>query len=89
MAAAGIPIVSTRHCDIPGVVEDEVTGLLAPEADTPALAERIERMVRISDAWATMLVAGRRRIEASFDARTQGMRLAELYAELVGAAPTD
>jgi len=86
MAASGIPIVSTRHCDIPGVIEDEVTGLLAPEADTVALAERIERMVEISDAWATMLVAGRRRVEASFDARTQGVRLAELYAELVDAS---
>ena len=86
MAALGIPIVSTRHCDIPGVIEDEVTGLLAPEADTVALAERIERMVKISDAWASMLVAGRRRVEASFDARTQGVRLAELYAELVDAS---
>lgn len=85
MAASGIPIVSTRHCDIPGVIEDEVTGLLAPEADTPALAERIERMVKTSDAWATMLAAGRRRVEASFDARIQGVRLAELYAELVDA----
>jgi colanic acid/amylovoran biosynthesis glycosyltransferase len=83
MAASGIPIVSTRHCDIPEVIEDEVTGLLAPEADAAALAERIERMVSISDAWATMLVAGRRRVEASFDARTQGVRLAELYAKLV------
>ena len=86
MAASGIPIVSTRHCDIPGVIEDEVTGLLAPEADTVALAERIERMVKLSDAWATMLVAGRRRVEASFDARTQGVRLSELYADLVGAS---
>jgi colanic acid/amylovoran biosynthesis glycosyltransferase len=86
MAALGIPIVSTRHCDVPGVIEDEVTGLLAPEADTVALAERIERMVEISDGWATMLVAGRRRVEASFDARTQGVRLAELYAELVDAS---
>lgn len=85
MAASGIPIVSTRHCDIPGIIEDEVTGLLAPEADALALAERIERMVAGCDAWPTMLAAGRRRVEASFDARAQGGRLAELYAEVVGA----
>jgi colanic acid/amylovoran biosynthesis glycosyltransferase len=86
MAASGMPIVSTRHCDIPEVVEDEVTGLLAPEADTAALAERIERMVKISHTWATMLAAGRRRVDALFDARTQGVRLADIYTGLVGAA---
>ncbi len=80
-----MPIVSTRHCDIPEVVEDEVTGLLAPEADTAALAEKIERMVKISDTWATMLADGLRRVEAMFDARTQGVRLAEIYAGLIGA----
>jgi colanic acid/amylovoran biosynthesis glycosyltransferase len=88
MAASGMPIVSTRHCDIPGVVEDEVTGLLAPEADTGALTERIERMVEMSDGWAAMLAAGRRRVEESFDARAQGVRLAEIYAELVGVLTT-
>jgi colanic acid/amylovoran biosynthesis glycosyltransferase len=33
MAATGMPIVSTEHCDIGEVLETEVSGLLAPERD--------------------------------------------------------
>ena len=32
MSASGMPIVSTNHCDIPSVVLDGVTGLLATSA---------------------------------------------------------
>jgi colanic acid/amylovoran biosynthesis glycosyltransferase len=38
-----VPILGTRHADIPFVVEDERTGLLTPERDHVALAENLAR----------------------------------------------
>jgi colanic acid/amylovoran biosynthesis glycosyltransferase len=85
-AASGIPIVSTRHCDIPEVVTHERSGWLAPERDVEGLVAGLEWWTRRPD-WEPTLVAARRRIEAEFDAATQGERLAAIYDELLAAAP--
>lgn len=82
MAASGMMIVSTTHCDIPGVVLDGETGLLAAERDSDGLVERLEWLVNHPDRWRAMQDAGRAHIEAEFDARRQGERLGEIYAEL-------
>lgn len=86
MCASGMMVVSTTHCDIPGVVQDGVTGLLAPERDTAALVEKLRWALAHPDAWAPMLAAGRAHIEAEFDARRQGERLGEIYRAAVGAS---
>lgn len=83
MAASGMAIVSTHHCDIPGVVLDGRTGYLAPERDEEALAGCLLRLIRNPD-WRLMLDAARRHIERNFDAKTQGMELAEVYREAAG-----
>jgi colanic acid/amylovoran biosynthesis glycosyltransferase len=85
MSASGMAIVSTTHCDIPGVVIDGVTGLLAPERDVDALVAHLEWLIDHPAAWREMQVAGRKHIEAEFDARTQGERLGAVYRELAGA----
>lgn len=87
MSAAGMMIASTTHCDIPGVILDGRTGFLAPERDAEALADCLRRIVADPAAWGAMQRAGRAHIEAEFDARRQGERLAALYHELA-AAPT-
>ena len=86
MAATGMPIVSTRHCDIPEVVLDGVTGLLAGERDVSGLVERLRWLVAHADGWRPLLDAGRRRVEEEYDAERQGARLAALYREAAGAA---
>lgn len=83
MAATGMPIVSTHHCDIPNVVVDGVTGLLAPERDVDGLAARLNQLIDHPEAWTAMLEGGRKRIVEQFDAKTQGQRLASLYAEVL------
>jgi colanic acid/amylovoran biosynthesis glycosyltransferase len=83
MAASGMPVVSTRHCDIPEVLEDGVGGLLAEERDVDGLAERIGWLLDHPEAWHALTAAARRRIEAEFDAVTQGHRLAAHYDQLV------
>jgi len=84
MGASGMMVVSTTHCDIPGVILDSVTGWLAPERDVDALVRHLQWLVGHPGEWRGMLLAGRRHIEAEFDARRQGERLGELYRGLVG-----
>jgi colanic acid/amylovoran biosynthesis glycosyltransferase len=84
MCATGMPVVSTRHCDIPEVVRDGITGLLAGERDIEGLADRMSWLISNPDRWFSMAEAGRKHIESNYDARTQGTRLGRLYRELHG-----
>ena len=83
MAASGMPIVSTTHCDIPEVILDGRTGHLAPERDVDGLVDRLTDVFEHPGRWAERLRAGRDHVEREFDARRQGERLADLYRELV------
>lgn len=83
MVASGMPIISTRHCDIPEVIQDGKTGLLADERDTDGLVKNLQWLVDHPQKWAEMLQAGRKYIEEEYNVKTQGQRLAELYQSLV------
>ncbi|MEO6595907.1 MAG: glycosyltransferase [Planctomycetota bacterium] len=84
MAASGMPVVSTRHCDIPDIVQDGVTGLLADERDVNGLVGCMLRLVAEYERWPTMLAAARQRVEVHHDARQQSILLAQHYARLSG-----
>lgn len=84
MAATGMPIVSTWHCDIPEVVLAGETGLLAEERDVDGLVAQLQWLVSNPGRWRPMLDAGRRHVEQEYDAAVQGRRLAAIYGELTG-----
>jgi colanic acid/amylovoran biosynthesis glycosyltransferase len=79
MAATGMPIVSTRHCDIPSIVNDGVTGLLAEEGDVHGLHMRLAELSDHPDRWGTMGAAGRHVVEERFNAAKLGPQLAGIY----------
>lgn len=81
-AAVGTPIVSTTHCDIPGVVTHQETGWLAPERDVGALAHHLEEAFRTTDAWEKMALQARAHVEQRFDAVKQGKALEAIYRSL-------
>lgn len=83
MAASGMPVVSTRHCDIPEVLEDGVTGLLTSERSVDGIAEKLDWLTMNQDRWEAMATAARRHVEKEFRAETQGCRLAEDYELLL------
>jgi colanic acid/amylovoran biosynthesis glycosyltransferase len=83
LACSGMMIVSSRHCDIPEVVVDGESGLLAGERDVEELVECLETLIAHPDRWERMLRAGRARMETEFNARVQGQRLAEVYQNLL------
>lgn len=83
MAASGMLIVSTTHCDIPEVIEHGVSGLLAQEGDVQSLAAYIIHLADNPDCWDSMTKAARTRIGRDFDARIQGQKLAGIYWQIV------
>lgn len=82
LSAAGMPILGTTHCDIPEVVIDGKTGLLAAEKDADGLTRRLEHLLSHPETWAAMGRAGRAHIEAEHNARIQPARLEEIYDTL-------
>jgi glycosyltransferase involved in cell wall biosynthesis len=61
-----VPVVASAVGGITDIVEDEVTGLLVPQADERALAEALGRLAR-DDAFAARLgEAGYRRLRTEF-----------------------
>ncbi|MEF8795090.1 MAG: glycosyltransferase [Salinivenus sp.] len=83
MAASGMPIISTQHCDIPSIVKHGETGLLAPERDPDALVDHLRRLIETPEEWPSMARASREHVEAEYNAPIQGERLAERYREIL------
>lgn len=81
--ATGMPVTSTRHADIPHVLEHGETGLLADERSVSQIRAHLERLIDAPDSWAKLGKNARERIEAEFDARKQGERLGEIYRDVV------
>jgi colanic acid/amylovoran biosynthesis glycosyltransferase len=79
MAATGMPVVSSRHCDIPEVVIDGRTGLLADERDAEGLATCLSQLMSHPGSWEAMTRNAREHIEAQYNAAIQGERLYKLY----------
>ncbi len=78
MAASGMPIVSTRHCDIPNVLP--ASAELAEERDVPGLVHRLQWLIENAGNWEPELAQAKRHVEVNFHASIQGQRLAEIYA---------
>ena len=83
MAATGMPVIASRHCDIPEVIEHVAAGLLAEERDVDDLVACLTWLLDRPDRWYDMAANARRRIEQEFDAAQQGRRLARIYEEML------
>lgn len=81
MAASGMPIISTNHCDIPEVIRHGMTGLLAEEKNVDQLVQNLRWLVTNRD-WGRMLIASRQHIESEYDSIKQGIRLENIYREV-------
>ncbi len=83
MAATGMPVVSSRHCDIPSVIIDGETGLLADERDAEGLYEHLLWLTRNQERWGDMTLAARRHVEREYNAVRQGALLMEIYKNIL------
>ena len=82
MAAVGMIVVSTKHCDIPSMIQMQEGGFLANERDPQGLATHLRWLVANPDRWASIRQAARQRIESFFNAEVQGRTLSDIYIEL-------
>jgi glycosyltransferase involved in cell wall biosynthesis len=61
-----LPCISTHVSAIPELIEDEVTGLLTPPGDAPALARAVTRLIRNPAKRAQLGTAGETRVRSLF-----------------------
>lgn len=83
--ATGMPVIATYHSGIPELVEDGVSGLLVPERDTAALAERLAFLLDHPERWPQFSRAARAAVEADFDAERLNDLLVERYRTTMDA----
>ena len=82
VASSGMPVLSTRHCDIQEVLQHRVSGLLAEERDVEGLAEHLRWLIGNPGRWGPMVQAARKHIETQYNAQKQGEKLAAIYKEI-------
>ena len=90
LMATGIPVVGTRHCDIPHLVDDGVTGLLADEGDVEGLGSALAKLAEEPERAAQMGRKGFERATGLFNLDLRRRALAGVYAEVArfGACAT-
>jgi colanic acid/amylovoran biosynthesis glycosyltransferase len=82
--ATGMPVLATKHCDIPEEVIHGETGILVEEGDFDSLAAEIERFYWMNEAeYACYCENARRHIEKNYDSVDSGRRLREVYEGVV------
>lgn len=77
MAASGMPIVTTNHCDIPYVLSEKNKAYLSSERDSRALCNTIESLIESN--WNNLLLSNRQLIEQEMDVKKQSKRLHDIY----------
>jgi glycosyltransferase involved in cell wall biosynthesis len=79
-------VVGCRAGGVPEVVEDDVTGILVPPADSGALGEAICSLLADPDRRVEMGRAGRRRLEERFDRERMADESLEFYERILGGS---
>jgi glycosyltransferase involved in cell wall biosynthesis len=80
--AAGRPVVATRVCGVPYLVEDGVSGLLVPYGDIDGLASALLRVLRDSQLRMQMGQRGREMAETRFRPHEVARATRQLYLQL-------
>ncbi|MEN8228005.1 MAG: glycosyltransferase [Bacteroidota bacterium] len=81
--ATGLPVVATRHSDIPEIVQHGSTGFLAEENSINDFEEAILTMVQHISEISAFSERSRQWIEKHFDVKKQSEKLSGIYNELM------
>ncbi len=80
--ACGIPVVATRAGALSEIIEDGVTGILVPPADSQALSEALKTLLSDPDLCRRMGQAGRERVLKNFTWRRTAEKMSQAYEEV-------
>ncbi len=83
--ASGVPVIASRIGGIPEVVEDGVTGCLAPLGDVDRMAQRALEILTDTEKAARFSAQARERATTHFDHRRIIPRYESLYRRVLGA----
>lgn len=78
--ASLIPVIATQVAGVSELVQDGISGFIVPPGDVETLALRLDRLLSDPALCAAMGKAGRTRVEAEFDIRTEVAKLAGLFS---------
>jgi colanic acid/amylovoran biosynthesis glycosyltransferase len=79
MSATGMPIVASRHCDIPEVAPQGVSGLLFDENDFEGAVAALLEVARSPRRWLEWGRGGRAHVEREYSLAIQPARLEAIY----------
>lgn len=83
--AMGLPILSTRHADIPNAVAPAYAEFLAKESDAEDLAEKLLSLLNAHSKWSSMIDQARNFVVAQHSIIEGANRLDELYDRIISA----
>ncbi|MBE9034934.1 glycosyltransferase [aff. Roholtiella sp. LEGE 12411] len=78
-----LPVIATRHGGIPELVQDGVSGLLVPERDADAIAEKLSYLIEHPEIWTYMGQAGRTYVESNYDINKLNDELVQIYRQVL------
>ncbi|MEK7773531.1 MAG: glycosyltransferase family 4 protein [Deltaproteobacteria bacterium] len=82
-SAMGRAVVATRVGGVPEAVADDVTGVLVPPEDPPALAAAVIRLLKDAELRRGMGERGREMVEREYSTDRMAERMFEIYTALV------
>lgn len=83
MIGSGMPVIATRHADIPEVVLHAKNGFLVDERDVDSLTNALIELLKAPDRWPQMGTLGRELVSAKFDGKIQVRKLEQIYQRLL------
>ncbi len=84
--ACGLPVLATHHADLPHVVVEGESALLAPERDVERLTANLLTLLKGPERWMAMGEAGRAHVLRCHDAEREVARLEDRYLALAEEA---
>lgn len=82
---AGAPVVAFLHGGIPELIEDGVTGLLAPEGDVEAVVAAIKRLIAEPSLFSTLPRRGRERVIERYSIEASKRAQLEVYDRVMSS----
>lgn len=82
-SASGMPVVSTKHCDIPSVIIENISGFLSDEKDVVSLVNNLRILIENNELWPIMGSSGRKHIEQEYNLKKTIASLENKYEEVL------
>lgn len=88
-AAVGLPVVASQVGDIPKLIEDRVTGVVAPAGDPEALAQAISLLKGSPELGRELGAAVLSRVRIKYSTEAMFEQYDKVYADLMGRGPAE